>query len=174
MVLNNYTHILYVSQITWNGKPRVSKRENIIKEKIYKREKQSPTVTPCEIGFDFTWILRRYVKDQNFDEFPPHSHVLFWFNFGDPKIHAISTYFFRCNFYVPKIHVVSTYFFGIISMVEKSTLFPHTFFDGRKNHVVFTCFFWCNFDGRTFDGEVGCHTPSRSCSSEQQSFHEDC
>ena len=61
-------------------------------------------------------------------------------------------------------HVISTYVFDIISMVEKSTLFPLTFFDvismvekstllpgaffRCKIHCVSTYFFWRNFDGR--------------------------
>ena len=49
-------------------------------------------------------------------------------------------------------HVISTNFLDVISLIEKSTSFPRTFFlcnfDGRKNHVVSTYFFWCNFDGR--------------------------
>ena len=49
-------------------------------------------------------------------------------------------------------HVISTNFFDVISLIEKSTSFPRTFFlcnfDGRKNHVVSKYFFWCNFDGR--------------------------
>ena len=70
--------------------------------------------------------------------------------------------------------VISTYFFDVISLIEKSTSFPRTFFDGRnvhvfffdgrnvhvfsmyfircnfdvrKIHVVFTCFLQCNFSG---------------------------
>ena len=63
---------------------------------------------PRRFDVDITSIRRR----ANFDEFPRHFRVLF-----------------RCNFDGRKIHVVSTYFFDVISMVEKSTSFPHTFFD---------------------------------------------
>ena len=55
---------------------------------------------------DITSIPQRPI----FDEFPRHFHLLV-----------------RCNFADRKIHVVSTYFFDLISMVEKSTLFPSTF-----------------------------------------------
>ena len=73
------------------------------------------------------------------------NYVLFWCNFADRKIHAVSTHFFRCNFDGRKIHVVcayffwcnfdgrkihvSTYFFGVISLVDKSRLFLLTLFD---------------------------------------------
>ena len=56
--------------------------------------------------------IRRYVEDQ------------IWTNF-----HVVSTYFLWCNFDGLEICSVSTYFFDVISMVEKSTLFPRTFFD---------------------------------------------
>ena len=63
--------------------------------------------------------------------------------FADPKILVVSTYFFWCNFDDQKINVVSTSFYwcnfagrktqfsaiDVISMAEKSTLFPRTFFD---------------------------------------------
>ena len=41
----------------------------------------------------------------------------------------VSTHFFRCNFSGRKTHVVFNYFFLLILMLEKSTLFAHTFFD---------------------------------------------
>ena len=111
---------------------------------------------------DITWIRRR----PNFDKFPRHFHVLFWYNFADRKIHVVSTYFFRCNFVDrkihvvftyffrcnfdgQKIHVVSTYFFDVISMVAKSTLLPRAFF-GVISFIEIPCvstyFFWRNFD----------------------------
>ena len=38
-------------------------------------------------------------------------------------------HFFLCNFDGRKIHVISKYFVDVISMVEKSMLFPRTFLD---------------------------------------------
>ena len=38
-------------------------------------------------------------------------------------------HFFRRSLNDQKIHIVSTYLLDVISMVEKSTLFPRTFFD---------------------------------------------
>ena len=73
-------------------------------------------------------------------------------------------------------HLISEYFFDVISIVEKSTLFPHTFFQcnfddlkihivstyyyrcnfkGRNMHIVFTYFFRRNFDGQRFDFVFG-------------------
>ena len=80
---------------------------------------------------DITWIQGR----PNFNEFPCHFHELFRCNFGDRKIHVVSTYFCQCNFDGRKIHFVFTYFFRCN-------------FDGRKIRIVFTYFFRCNFNGR--------------------------
>ena len=84
-----------------------------------------------QFDVDITSIHRR----PNYDEFPRWFHLLFLCNFGDQKIHVVSTYIFWCNFNSRKIYVVSTYFF-------------RRNFDGRKIHVTSTYFFWCNFDGR--------------------------
>ena len=84
----------------------------------------------------------------NLDKFPRHFLILFRCNFADQKVHVISRYFFQPNFASRKIDIVSTYllrcnfdgrwkstlfactiFDYVISMVENSTLFPHTFFN---------------------------------------------
>ena len=84
----------------------------------------------------------------NLDKFPRHFLILFRCNFADQKVHVVSRYFFQPNFASRKIDIVSTYllrcnfdgrwkstlfactiFDYVISMVENSTLFPHTFFN---------------------------------------------
>ena len=83
------------------------------------------TSNPRRFDVDITSISRR----PNFDEFPRHFRVLF-----------------RCDFAGRKIHVVSTYFFDVISMVEKSTLFPRTFFDVISMVEICTLFLLTFFD----------------------------
>ena len=74
---------------------------------------------------DFTSIRRR----PNFDEFARHLHVLFRCNFDGRKIHVVSTYFFGRNSLVEKSTLFPRTFFDVISMAEKSMLFPRTLFD---------------------------------------------
>ena len=131
----------------------------------------TPTSNPCQFNMDYTSIRWR----TNFEEFPRHSHVLFWCNFTDRKFHVVATYFFRRNFDGRKIHVLYTYFFrcnfdgGIVHVV--STYFFQCNFDGRKIdvvsmyfsrynfhgqkiHLANTYFFWCNFSCRNIHGEI--------------------
>ena len=82
-------------------------------------------------------------------------------------IHDITS--IRQDQILTNFYVISTYFFDVISMVEKSMLFPHSFFDVIsmvEKSTFFPCtyfnvismvekstlfphtFFWRNFDGR--------------------------
>ena len=62
-------------------------------------------------------------------------------------------------------------FFDVILMVEKSTLFPHTFwrnFAGRKIYLISTYFFRCNFDGQKIHVVS---TYSFRCNFDSRNFH---
>ena len=68
------------------------------------------------------------------------------------SFHVISTNFFDLISLIEKSTSFPHTFFDVISMVEKSTLFPHTFFDVismvEKSTLFPHVFFLCNFDGR--------------------------
>ena len=86
-----------------------------------------PTGTPRRIHVDSTWILRQYVEDQMFDEFPRHFRALFQCNFDGRKFQVFPRTFFEVVSLVEKSRWFPCSFFDVISMVEKSTLFPSTF-----------------------------------------------
>ena len=81
-----------------------------------------------------------------------HCHTYFPQNNHFPNGHSTILYRYVEDQILTNFFVISTYFFDVISMVEKSMLFPHSFFrcnfNGRKIHVVSTYLFQCNFDGQ--------------------------
>ena len=68
------------------------------------------------------------------------------------NFYVISTYFFDVISMVEKSMLFPHSFFDVISMVEKSTFFPCTFFNVismvEKSTLFPHTFFWRNFDGR--------------------------
>ena len=68
------------------------------------------------------------------------------------NFYVISTYFFDVISMVEKSKLFPHSFFDVISMVEKSTFFPCTFFNVismvEKSTLFPHTFFWRNFDGR--------------------------
>ena len=81
----------------------------------------------------------------------------FRYNLDGRRIHILSS--LRTLFDVYSVVEKSTLFphtfIGVILPVEKSSLFPRTFFQcnlsGGIMHIVFTYFFQCNFDGQKFE-----------------------
>ena len=77
----------------------------------------------------------------NFDEFRRHSHVPFPYHFADRKIHVVSTYFFDGISLVEKSTLFPSSFFNVIFMVEKSMSCARTFirrnFDGAESRCRF-------------------------------------
>ena len=81
-----------------------------------------------------------------FDKFLRHFHVLFWCDFADRKIHAVSTYFFGVILLVEKSTWFPSTFSDVISIVEISSFFPRPFFDLILMVQKFTLFALTFFD----------------------------
>ena len=97
-------------------------------------------------------VVSMYFFRRNFDVRKIHIVSTYFFrcNFDGRKIHIVSTYFFRCNFDGRKIHGVSTYFSDLILMVEKCTLFAHTFVDEismKSTSFLVSCMLIKTFEG---------------------------
>ena len=71
------------------------------------------------------------------------------YTMGTPcRIHVDSTWIFRryVEDQISTFHVISAYFFGVISITEKSMLFPRTFFDVTSMVEICTLFLLTFFD----------------------------